>query len=407
MKLQKIYRSLKIDLNASSPGFHGRFLDGLLDEALRIEEERSAQAEEILNACKTQPHQESAASAGSAAAAKRLKADAALDAAPAAAALAPGSVSRPRALPPLKAEPAGAAGEAAAATAAAAGGNASAAAAAGEPAAAAAAGARPTAAAASEGGEAASSGTSWDRIPRLQGKVLTSIPRFLCSNATLVICPPFLARHWEAQIDQWFGWFHLPPDQRIKVLVFERPSDLAAASRFDVAASDVVVVTTNVLTREFSRCLANPFEAPDQQQQQRQQQQRKRRSGDEVSAAEAEARFWQQHICSSSSSSSSRSSRSVLQRLAGVLPADQQQRMLSSMRSRLQQQQPRMHFAAGAASAAAAAAAAPRGSSPYLCAKSPLLGIHFFRIAVDEGHRLVHNNSLHVQLAYSLRADRR
>lgn len=56
-----------------------------------------------------------------------------------------------------------------------------------------------------------------DDVPELKGTPLSSPPLFLCSNTTLVICPPFLARHWEAQLEQWFGWHHLHPSERMKV----------------------------------------------------------------------------------------------------------------------------------------------------------------------------------------------
>ena len=54
-------------------------------------------------------------------------------------------------------------------------------------------------------------------IKVLDGTPFRSPPMFLCSNTTLVICPPFLARHWEAQLEQWFGWQHLPAADRMKV----------------------------------------------------------------------------------------------------------------------------------------------------------------------------------------------
>lgn len=65
--------------------------------------------------------------------------------------------------------------------------------------------------------------TRLDSIPELREKALVSPPRFLCSNTTLIICPPFLSRHWEAQIDQWFGWDHLSSADRIKVHMLLSP----------------------------------------------------------------------------------------------------------------------------------------------------------------------------------------
>ncbi|XP_026190409.1 uncharacterized protein LOC34618287 [Cyclospora cayetanensis] len=233
-------------------------------------------------------------------------------------------------------------------------------------------------------------------VPLLRGRILRSPPQYLCSNTTLVICPPFLARHWEAQLEQWFGWHHLPPSERVKVLVFERPAELASVSRFDIAASDIVVVTTNVLTKEFSRCLANPLETPEQQKQQP-----RRRSECLASGAAAEERFWDQLMLRDEESEGIDSEEmTLLQRLASVMPRDQQQKLASVLKRRSRQPQSSLFTSPGSAAGA-------RGISRIQCAKSPLLGVHFERIAVDEGHRLAQSGSLHVQLACTLRANKR
>ncbi|OEH77429.1 swi2 snf2-containing protein [Cyclospora cayetanensis] len=233
-------------------------------------------------------------------------------------------------------------------------------------------------------------------VPLLRGRILRSPPQYLCSNTTLVICPPFLARHWEAQLEQWFGWHHLPPSERVKVLVFERPAELASVSRFDIAASDIVVVTTNVLTKEFSRCLANPLETPEQQKQQP-----RRRSECLASGAAAEERFWDQLMLRDEESEGIDSEEmTLLQRLASVMPRDQQQKLASVLKRRSRQPQSSLFTSPGSAAGA-------RGISSIQCAKSPLLGVHFERIAVDEGHRLAQSGSLHVQLACTLRANKR
>ncbi|CDJ45500.1 hypothetical protein ETH_00025780, partial [Eimeria tenella] len=198
----------------------------------------------------------------------------------------------------------------------------------------------------------------------------------------------------------------------MRVLVFERAAELAAVSRFEVAASDVVVVTTNVLTKEFSRCLANPLETPEQQQQlqqQLQQQQQRRRRGDLfLTGAAAEQRFWDQFIAhgepaaaAAAAAAADPEEPSLLQRLATTMPREQQQQLVSLLRRR--SRQPRS--AAGSCSSSSSSSSS--SSNGLLCAKSPLLGVHFARIAVDEGHRLIHSGSLHVQLACALKADKR
>ena len=163
----------------------------------------------------------------------------------------------------------------------------------------------------------------------------------------------------------------------------------------------MVIVTTNVLTKEFGRCFENPLETPEQQQQ-RQEQQQRRRCGAAVSGMEAEEHFWQQFVAKSNNNREDeiKTEMTVLQRLASVMPAEHQQQLISMIRRRNRQPQ-HIHLTSPAA-------AAPKtATTRLLCAKSPLLGVHFARIAVDEGHRLVQSGSLHVQLACTLRADKR
>lgn len=190
---------------------------------------------------------------------------------------------------------------------------------------------------------------------------------------------------------------------QIQVLVFEKPQDLAATSRFDVAASDVVVVTTNVLTKEFSRCFASPLETAEQQQQRQRQQQRGGAGAAAVSGAEAERQFWQQFIARTDQDKKDcrTSEATLLQKLVSVIPAEQKVQLLSELRKRARRSSSVRSFVSTSADAAAC------GANRLLFATSPLLGVHFARVAVDEGHRLVHSNSLHVQLACSLRADKR
>lgn len=179
-----------------------------------------------------------------------------------------------------------------------------------------------------------------------------------------------------------------------QVLVFEKPVDLATASRFEVAASDVVVVTTNVLTKEFSRCFIDPLDAPNKQKEQHQQQ---RQRSVLVSGAEAENRFWHRFIVKTGGDiAEGMQEATILRRFASVMPAEQRHHLVSTLKRRTRQSQS-IHLTS----------ASPGGFYRLLCARSPLLGVHFARVAVDEGHRLVQSGSLHVQLACAVRADKR
>ena len=156
-----------------------------------------------------------------------------------------------------------------------------------------------------------------------------------------------------------------------------------------------MVVTTNVLTKEFTRCLSNPLGTLQRQQQHYQGRQCKgMRSG-----AAAEELLWDMFILRGNEEQEEETaSKSLMQRLASVMPREQQQQLVSLLRRRNRQQSTNCTASAGTGA---------DGVNSALCAKSPLLGVHFSRIAVDEGHRLAQSGSLYVQLACALRADKR
>lgn len=168
----------------------------------------------------------------------------------------------------------------------------------------------------------------------------------------------------------------------------ERPKELVSLSRFDVAASDLFIVSSTVLTAEFKRCFIDPLSAVTQ----REKLEPEKRST--CTGAEAEASFWSEYI----SGNSGRQQRDAAggKRRGHVdwetfksteIGAD----LLSILRCRTSHSHP----------------IPLSGAHNFNSAKSPILGVHFARLAVDEGHRLVNSSSMHVQLAGLIRADKR
>lgn len=175
----------------------------------------------------------------------------------------------------------------------------------------------------------------------------------------------------------------------------EGSKELATLSRFDVAASDIFIVSSTVLTAEFKRCLIDPLSTSSLQKRSisaphTQSKRAKSDKGSACSGVDAEASFWAAYISKQERGESSRKRKGRWE-LKTLNATQREASVLSTMG----------HAAAHSLSLSLSSA----GS--FDRAKSPVLGVHFARLAVDEGHRLINCSSMHVQLAGLIRADKR